>query len=458
MTHSPRHAPPALLPSARPRRATILIVVLWIMTGLACVTLYFCDAMRVEFRASDNGAREAEARQAIDGMRRYLVHVFTNWSQPGVAPVAGTDYMAEKVPIGAGQAWLVGRAPELEKQGKELAFGLVDEGSKLNINTASLEMLQALPNMPSSLAASIVNWRSGTDNASATAAGGAQARDYLALTPAYACKSAPFETLEELRLVIGADLDTLNGEDANGNGVLDPNEDDSDVSWPPDNHNGKIDCGLFEYLTVYSREPNTTSSGERRINFKTAANFTRVRDLLIRQLGARRATEILAQLRTLSRINSPLEFHMRGGMTADEFAKVEPSLTVSDQPYLTGLVNVNTASKDVLACIPGLDAATAETIVAERERQSAQALASIAWLASVLKLDQAAQAGPWLTVRSFVYTADIGAVGAHGRGFQREHLVLDTCAATPKILYRRDRTRLGWPLGTAIRQQLDTEN
>ncbi len=38
------------------------------------------------------------------------------------------------------------------------------------------------------------------------------------------CKCEPFETVDELRLLYGADMDTLLGEDANRNGILDPSE------------------------------------------------------------------------------------------------------------------------------------------------------------------------------------------------------------------------------------------
>ena len=72
--------------------------------------------------------------------------------------------------------------------------------------------------------------------------------------PPYQCKCAPFETVDELRLLYGADMDTLIGEDLNRNGVLDPNEND-------ENHNGLLDPGVLECVTVYSREPNTHSDG-----------------------------------------------------------------------------------------------------------------------------------------------------------------------------------------------------
>jgi len=53
----------------------------------------------------------------------------------------------------------------------------------------------------------------------------------------------------------------LYGEDTNLNGVLDPNENDGDVSLPTDNRDGRLDAGLLEYVTVYTRQPNTGSDG-----------------------------------------------------------------------------------------------------------------------------------------------------------------------------------------------------
>src|SRR5439155_13540653 len=49
---------------------------------------------------------------------------------------------------------------------------------------------------------------------------------------------------------------------------------------------------------------------------------------------------------------SLLEFYMRSGMTAEEFAQIEPSLTATIN--IQSLVNVNTASETVLTSIPGI--------------------------------------------------------------------------------------------------------
>jgi hypothetical protein len=47
--------------------------------------------------------------------------------------------------------------------------------------------------------------------------------------------------VDEVRLVYGATLEILYGEDVNRNGILDPNENDGDVTLPLDNADGRID-------------------------------------------------------------------------------------------------------------------------------------------------------------------------------------------------------------------------
>src|SRR5262249_54911131 len=133
-----------------------------------------------------------------------------------------------------------------------LSFGLVDEASKVNLNTASSNVLYWLPRMTADLNQSILDWRD-------TNATGPTVTYYAMQQPPYMCKSDPFETVDELRLLYGADMDILLGEDANLNGVLDPNENN-------EGQNHQLDAGLLEYVTVYSREPNTNSSGSAKIN------------------------------------------------------------------------------------------------------------------------------------------------------------------------------------------------
>ncbi len=435
------------------KRGTILIVVLWISMGLVSVALYFGHSMMLEYRAADNLVAGLEAEQAIEGALRYAVFLLKNLENPGQMPDLD-DYEAEQTPVGESYFWFLGRGGQTAT-GKTPVFCLMDEGSKLNLNTATQEMLEALPNMTAELAAAIVDWR---DEDEDLTSGGAESQTYLLNVPAYSCKNSAFETVEELRLVQGCDWDILFGEDANRNGILDSNEDDGDESFPDDNRDGILDPGLLEYVTVYSREPNTQADGSARINLNADDN-RELESLLSQTLGESRAQQILQALQGgpgQVRYGSVLDFYARSGMTSDEFSQVADALTVTEDEFIEGRVNVNTAGEMVLACIPGIGEDLAAQLVAYREGKTDE-LNTIAWVTHVLDETSAVEAGPYLTAQSYQYTADVVAVGHRGKGMRRALLIIDASNGSPGVVFRKDLGRLGWPLGEEVRQTLASQ-
>jgi hypothetical protein len=204
-----------------------------------------------------------------------------------------------------------------------------------------------------------------------------------------------------------------------------------------------LDSGILDYLTVYTRQPTTGTN----VN-----NLLQLTELLQQKFGSERVNQILARL---TAGNGPppgnvLEFYIRSGMTAEEFAKVEGYLKGTNA---VGLVNVNTASEAALACIPGIGTDKASTMVAYRQ-SNPDKLNTLAWVADVLDGQSALTSGPWITGRTYQFTADVAALGHHGRGYQRVKFVFDTTEGAPKILYRQDLSHLGWALGTSVRRTL----
>jgi hypothetical protein len=263
------------------------------------------------------------------------------------------------------------------------------------------------------------------------------------------------------------DMPTLYGEDANLNGVMDPNENDGDTLPPTDNRDGQLDPGLYEYLTAYSREPGTATNGVARYNITTFA-YTGSRTgpfpaAFLKALTngtsitSQRANQLIGTaLGGLGRgaragaspFTSPLQFYMSSGMSLSEIAQVELNLRGTN---IQGLVNVNTASTEVLSCVPGLDSGQAAALTAYRNSNTNILNGSIGWVTQVLPIQNATQAGPWLTGKTYQYTADIAAVGHNGRGFRRVRFVFDTSQGAPFIRYRQDLTHLGWALGKQAR-------
>ena len=191
--------------------------------------------------------------------------------------------------MGDARFWLIGRDTNTPVGPGSMCFGLVDEASKLNLNMAATHPLAAsnqliwLPRMTVDLTQAILDWvdTNGT---------GPTVTYYAMQQPSYQCKCEPFETVDELRLLYGADMDTLVGEDANRNGILDPNEND-------DNQNGMLDPGVLEYVTVYSREPNTNSDGSAKVNITLlTSGASPLNSLLQTNFGSTRASQILGNL------------------------------------------------------------------------------------------------------------------------------------------------------------------
>ncbi len=237
-----------------------------------------------------------------------------------------------------------------------------------------------------------------------------------------------------------------------------------------------LDPGVLEYFTVYSREPNTNSDGTVRINISSlSSGSSQLISLLQTNFGAARAAQILGSLGLLSsgppqgpgggrpgggptpvRFASPLEFYLKSTMTPTEFALIGTNLTATSGAYVEGRVNVNTASAAVLACLLGGDTAVAQQLVNYRQ-SNPNNLTSIAWIIDALGQSspdalKALAAGDFITTQSYQFTADIAALGPHGRGYRRVKFVFDTSSGTPKIVYRQDLTHLGWALGKEVRQ------
>ena len=394
----------------RSQSGSVLIIVLWVCIGLVSIALYFANTMTYELRASDNRVSGVVADQAIEGAARYVSLVLLNFATNGAVPDR-SQFKCEAVPVGDAKFWLIGRDPN-EGNSTEPYFGLVDEGGKLNLNNVSTNVFQYLPNITSDFSDAIMDWR-GTN--------GDVSLDYMSL--GYADKNAPFETVDELRLVYGATEDMLVGEDLNRNGVLDKSEKDL-------NSNGELDPGLFEDVTVYTREPNFHADGSSltNVNPATQGNIKS----LFQNLGTVRVNQIWTQIDARQKqglkFNGMLDFALfcnGQGVSSDQYAAIANNIETTTNTYIRNRVNVNTANSDVLTAVfmgANVDEQTAisaaQTLVSYRQ-QNSNNLNSITWVIDALgnhsPVVTALAKGDYLTTHSYQFTADIAAVGAFGR-------------------------------------------
>lgn len=189
-------------------------------------------------------------------------------------------------------------APNLTETGMlgGLRFGLVNESSKLNVNTLilleenseglmaavalaeevlsgdsessedsavsdnlAISILMALPGMTQELADAIMDWLDEDDEPREF---GAELDYYAQLATPYEPTNGPILSVEELLLVRGMTPDLLFGADSNRNGVLDLDE--------QTRFNVTIDTpgalGLAAYFTVYGNEASKRRDGSFRVH------------------------------------------------------------------------------------------------------------------------------------------------------------------------------------------------
>jgi DNA uptake protein ComE-like DNA-binding protein len=437
----------------------VLIIVLWIAIGMLSIALYFANSMTYELRASDNRVSGLDADQAIEGAARYVGFVLNNYATNGAMPLTN-QYQTAAVPVGDAHFWFIGRSPD-ETASFDPYFALVDEASKLNLNTVGTNTLMAMPNVSSDFAEAIVDWRS-------TNGLGTYSLNYNSL--GYDDKNEAFETVDELRLVYGATMDVLAGNDLNLNGVLDSNEKGSGGD--------QLQPGLFELFTVYTREPNFTVYNGEDVLFTnvSTASETVLRDLLqSASVSTSYATTLHSYTHPSTSAASDRAFkgildfcvHCKDlGMSSDDFAKIYPNVTTSTSTYIRGRVNIDTAGPTVLTALfwgvgysQGVDQSTAQSAaqsVIDYREQNSQNLTSVAWIVDALGASspviKALQTGDYITTHTYQFAADIAAVGPYGRGYRRVKFIFDTSDGTPKVIYRQDLSSLGWALGDQARQ------
>jgi len=455
-------------PQSRRGRGAILIATLWVVAVLAAMVLALAYSMRVEASASANFTSVQKAMAVEQGAIQYVLACVDGLD--GQVPTdanAPTDGLI----IGNGMFWII--RPNFDND-RLPAFGIVDEASKINISTADEETLELLPRMTRDDAAAIIDWRDTDENLTA---GGAESSFYMTMPDPYRCKNAPFETVEELLLVRAMTPEMLYGEDTNRNGMLDQNENDADASYPADNADGILDRGLYDYVTVYSSEGSAagTASGSSGTSTQpvdvNSASSDSLRQAFRNKIAENRIEEVVARTRTMRPFRNIFDYYFRTQLTYDEFKLIANSITANatsssggrgggrsssstsaTSSVKRGLVNLNTAARPVLMCLPTIGEPEADAIIQRRASRTEDE--GIAWLVQALPQEKAVAIGSIVTGRSYQFSADIVSVSADGRAFRRCKVVVDARQSPPRVIFRRDLTGLGWPLDAQILQAL----
>lgn len=329
---------------------------------------------------------------------------------------------------------------------------VIDEASKLNVNVATRDQLLGLPRMEKDIVDAIIDWRDNDENPSPE---GVEGGYYENLPFRYKIRNGPFRTIRELLLVKNVSEDLFYGEDTNFNGQLDYNERDGDQSPPADDGDDELDEGWIAHLTCYSYEKNVDAYGNKRVNISQAdegqlESSLGIRPSVARWIVQRRGNNQFQSIADLIDDNSPQKPPDNPSSDSDQaepldlqtFGSIADKITLTNDEQIPGRVNINTASKWVLAALLGGDDKAeqlAENIVAYREGliDGMQSIADV-MNATSMNISNFKKIASFITTRSDVYSIRCVATANRGgyRGATvRTQAVVDRSSSPCRILY-----------------------
>ena len=384
--------------------ASILVGLLWCVALLSMVVIGVLHTSRMDLTVTKNYGDRIQARYlALAGVEKAKALLYHNARDRSRSAKNHTGELYNDpgefrdVAFGRGQFRVFRRGQSYEGNG--VIYGISDEESRLNMNTAATNELQELEGMTAPIAAAIIDWR---DQDNEVTPGGAEAEYYNSLQPPYQPRNGPFETIRELLMVRGVTPDLFLGKDIHQNGMLESTgeaEDSDDLTRRPAIEDG--DTGWSGIVTVDSTVQNVNAAGQDRVNIQTAdeASLTSVRGIsaaIARAIVAYRGQNAFQSIADLLDVtapqsqnssNAPASGALPGAgsdskmVSEDLFMDIADDVTADSNQNLAGSININTAGVDVLRCIPGVDRELAQAIVSYR--QSSGYYPNVAWLFKV---------------------------------------------------------------------------
>jgi len=448
-----------------PRRAFILIAVLIVVMLVSMIAISVLFRVRAEAAATAvSGASEQAWAAAMAGVEEAIRVMRQKPADPALWQDNPRAFREHFVCDDGADRWFftVWSANDSDSR-EEIRYGLSDEASKLNLNTVGETNLLRLPRMTPSLAQALIDF---IDPDSAAHPDGAEQEYYDTLPNPYAIRNGELASVDELLLVRGFTVPLLYGEDANMNFILDANENDGEQTYPPDNSDGKLDLGLRPFVTVSSYEPDQDSEGTPRTNVNdpedplpkvelppALTNFISL--MRINNYKVANAAELLEAKARFKDPATGKEAEYESGVGKNELALVLELFTATPKQNLYGLINVNTASAKVLATLPEINDALAESIVSARHATAIEKRKTTAWLYTegLVDANTFKKIAPYLTARSFQYSFHVLGYGVPSGRYRVLEVTIDLAPEKPAITYLRDLTKLGMPFRIDVSTQ-----
>jgi competence ComEA-like helix-hairpin-helix protein len=384
------------------RQGSVLVGLLWCLAVLSVVVIGVLHTARMDLLVVKNYGDRMQAHYlALAGIEKAkaLLYQDARERSRSARHHNGALYDAPElfrdVAFGRGQFRVFRRGREDEGGG--MRYGISDEESRLNVNVASAEELGNLYGMTPDVVAAILDWR---DEDNTVTPGGAEVEYYASLQPPSPPRKGPLQTVRELLMVRGVSRALLLGSDSHQDGLLATEGDEQG-----ENSLADLDRGWAGLLTVDSSVKDITASGSERVNLQSAdeRSLTGVRGItsdIARAIVAYRGQNQFKTIADLLDVTAAQDQNPLGGrpgqaasgpdrsapppnaqvpggppsartgpkvVSEQLLMEIGDDLTAQSGGDMPGVVNINTASLEVLACLPGLSRELAQAIVSYRK-------------------------------------------------------------------------------------------
>lgn len=403
------------------RRGTILLAVMLVITlsALAATTAMYLG------EASGEGSRMSLKRtrsraMAWSGVQAVMAELADQRDKllDGENPLITTQWQLFEE---AGRRGVV-RLIALAKDDTAQEQWILSEATRLDLNSATADMLLKIPGITKELAAAIV-----------------------------AARQQGFSSIDELVRVPGMKPELLWGETEHAVTNAEP-------SAAP---GGTLDS----FLTVFAFDPNVQAGidpaapdlrGKLRLNLNTPWSES-LETALKDRFGADAAANAKklfdkgASFKTLKDLCGVFQ---QERLPTATWPTLLDSFTNSPDPFIGGRVDINRAPAAVLAAIPGFTPEAADEVVKVRQSLDAAARRTIMWPVTqgILKEDKFMEAVDYLTTRSMQWRVrvEVGMMESESSSAREPALedrlvleaVIDVASERPRVAYLRDVTLL----------------
>ena len=252
------------------QEASILVGLLWCLALLSVLAVGVLHTARMDLLVGKNFGDRIQAHYlALAGVEKARALLYQNAQDRSRSRTSHDNKLYDNagefrdIALGRGVYRVIRRARPDEGGG--IVYGVSDEESRLNLNTATTDELNLLPNMTPDVLAAIDGWRGGNTLTTAVAE-----NDYYgSQRPPSQPRLGAFETVRELLMVRGVTPQLVYGRDVHLNELLDVAGEKGDEFATP----GAVDpddLGWANLLTVNSSVNNVNAAGEDRVNVQTA--------------------------------------------------------------------------------------------------------------------------------------------------------------------------------------------